>query len=117
MTTLLALGGSAVLMAMWVTASRIEFAIRRSVGARRWQIRLYVVGKALTAAGAGIGIGLGFFGPALWPEIARLVPGVSYWQPRLILGVAAALTAVAVIAALGPAWRAARSSPAELSDP
>ncbi len=114
-TMLLALGGIVVLMGTWVSASRSEFAIRRAVGAGRWQIRRFVLGRALTAAGVGIGLGLVFFGPAIWPEIARLVPGVSYWRPGLVAGVGAGLAAVTVLAAIGPAWRAAHSSPAELT--
>ena len=114
-TLLLAVGGIAILMIMWVTASRTEFAIRRSVGGRRWQIRRFVLGQAVTAAGAGVGIGVVFFGPALWPEIARLIPGVSYWQPGWVAAVASGLAVVAVVAAVGPAWRASRSSPAELT--
>ncbi len=114
-TMLLALGGIVVLMGSWVSASRSEFAIRRAVGAGRWQIRRFVLGRAVAAAGAGIGLGLVFFGPVVWPEIARLIPGVSYWRPGLVTGVAAGLTTVTLLAGLGPAWRAARSSPAELT--
>ena len=114
-TLVLAVSGIAILMMMWVTASGTEFAIRRSVGARRWQIRRYVLGQAVTAAGAGVGLGVVFFGPVLWPEIAQLVPGVSYWQPGLVVAVASGLAVVAVVAAVGPAWRASRSSPAELT--
>ncbi len=114
-TLLLALGGIVVLMVIWVTASRTEFAIRRSVGAGRWQIRRLVLGRALFAAVAGVGIGVVFFGSALWPEIAQLIPGVSYWQPRLVLNGSVGLVTVAVLAALAPAWRASKSSPAELT--
>ena len=114
-TLLFAGGGIAILMVRWVTASRTEFAIRRSVGARRWQIRSFVLRQTMTAALAGVGIGVVFFGPAMWPEIARLIPGISYWQPRLVFGVATGLVAIAVLAALGPAWKAAESSPSELT--
>ncbi len=116
LTVLLAAGGIAVLMAMWVSGSRIEFSIRRSVGARRWHIRSFVLGRALSVAAAGVGVGLVFFGPAVWPEIAQLVPGLSYWQPGLVAGVAGGLAAVSVLAAVGPAWRAAEASPAELTN-
>ncbi len=114
-TLLLAAGGIAVLMAMWVSGSRIEFSIRRSVGATRWRIRSFVLARALTVAGAGIGVGLVFFGPALWPEIAQLVPGLSYWQPALVLAVAGGLAAATVAAAVVPAWQASEASPAELT--
>lgn len=94
---------------------RWAFSIRRSVGATRWRIRSFVLARALTVAGAGIGVGLVFFGPALWPEIAQLVPGLSSWQPALVLAVAGGLAAATVVAAMGPAWQAAEASPAELT--
>ena len=114
-TLLLAAGGIAVLMAIWVSGSRIEFSIRRSVGATRWQIRSFVLTRALVVSGAGTGVGVVFFGPVLWPAIAQLVPGLSYWQPALVFGMAGGLAAITVLASVGPAWQAAKARPAELT--
>jgi putative ABC transport system permease protein len=110
----LALIGTMSLMIIWVGRLRPEVAIRRAVGARRLAIVLLVVGQALRTGLLGIAICLTFFAPALWPELGRFAAGVSAWDFGLVARSAALLVAGAVIAALVPAWKASRASPAEV---
>ena len=80
----------------------------------RYGIRTLARTPALTVAAllalAGVGIGLGA-ALALTRIVASLLFGVSATDPRVFTGVALFLLAVAVLAALLPAWRAARVDP------
>ncbi len=110
----LAVVGTMSLMLLWVRALRQELAIRRSVGARRRQVIALVLAHAARTGIWGVGLALAFFGPALWPELGRIMPGVPAWEPDLVFGAAAILVAAALIAAIAPAIRASRATPADL---
>lgn len=110
----LAIAGTMSLMLLWVRALRQELAVRRSVGARRRQIVALVLGRAARTGLWGIGLALAFFGPALWPELGRIMPGVPVWEPDLVAGFGALLVAAALIAAVVPAIRAGQATPADL---
>jgi putative ABC transport system permease protein len=87
-----------------------EFGVRMALGAHGFDLVSHVVRGALTvvAAGVGIGIAASIAGGEL---VASLLYGVQPWDPAIITVVALFLLAVAAIAALGPAWRAARVNP------
>jgi predicted permease len=87
-----------------------EIGVRKALGATTAGILAMVLRSSLLLT--GIGLALGFLAAVAGaPVIGSLLVGVSPVDP-LLLGVAAALVALAVIAAsLGPALRAARVDP------
>jgi putative ABC transport system permease protein len=84
-----------------------EIGIRIAVGAQVPDVVWMVLkqGLAITAAGVLVGLPLAMAGSRL---IASLLFDVSPWDPLVLAVSAALLTAVALAATLGPAWRAAR---------
>ncbi|HEU4631016.1 MAG TPA: ABC transporter permease [Gemmatimonadaceae bacterium] len=88
-----------------------EIGVRLALGAGRGRVVRQVVGQGLAVALAGVALGVGG-ALALGRVLASLVVGVSWRDPLLLGGVAAALTAVALVAAWLPAWRASRIQPA-----
>ena len=100
------------LLAVLVGSRTREIGIRLAVGASPASMARHIVGDSLRNAGAGIAIGcvLALVAGSL---IQSLLVGVSPRDPTTLGTVAAVLLAVAVIAALIPAWRAARTDPVE----
>ena len=87
-----------------------ELAIRVALGARAADIVRLVLAHAFSFAGAGIALGFGavlvlarWVQPLLFDESAR--------DPLILAGVAAAISAVALIASASPAARASRTDP------
>jgi ABC-type antimicrobial peptide transport system permease subunit len=87
-----------------------EFGVRIAVGADGRDVRRMVLRHALVLAGLGVGLGVvaarGLAGP-----MASLLYGVDATDPLTYGVVAAALTAVALLASYLPAWRASRTDP------
>lgn len=96
---------------LWVNQRRKQIGIRRAIGARKLDILRYFLVENALVTGAGVALGAGlalalnqFLASQL--EIQRL--------PLLLLPAGAAvLLLLGQVAALGPAWRAARIPPAE----
>ncbi len=109
MALLLGAIGTGALLWLWVRALRPELGIRRAVGAPRWRVVAEVLGPAAKTGLGGAVAGVIFFGPVLWPEMSRIVTGIPWWQPGLIVSIAGVLVAVAVGAALIPAVAASRA--------
>ena len=107
--TLAAVGLFGVLSQL-VTQREREFGIRMAMGARTSDVLRMVFRQAfalvLTGTAAGI---LGYL--ALSRFISSLLYQVSTTDPMTIAAVTALLTAVALLACLVPAWRAARLDP------
>jgi predicted permease len=90
-----------------------EIGVRMAVGASPGDVLGMVVarGVALTAAGIGVGmVGAALAGRTL----EAFLYDVGAWDGRVYGAVAAILSAVAVLAAMAPALRAARTSPVEV---
>jgi putative ABC transport system permease protein len=87
-----------------------ELGIRMALGADRGTIRKLVVwhGMRLALVGMGLGIGAAF---ALTRLIASFLFGVKSWDPVVFVTVPILLGAVAFLAVLLPATRAARLDP------
>ncbi|HKG92275.1 MAG TPA: ADOP family duplicated permease, partial [Gemmatimonadaceae bacterium] len=87
-----------------------EIGIRMAVGARRGDIVRLVLVDGVRAALLGLGVG-GVLALAAGRWIAPLLFQTSPRDPLVLGAVAAALTAVAVVASAIPAWRASRVQP------
>ncbi|HET7564375.1 MAG TPA: FtsX-like permease family protein, partial [Gemmatimonadaceae bacterium] len=87
-----------------------EFGVRVALGARTHDVVRHVVASALRQVGIGVAVGaaLALAGGRL---VASLLYGVRPSNPVIMLTVAMVLLCVAAIAALAPAWRAARVDP------
>ena len=96
---------------LWVNQRRKQIGVRRAIGARRRDILRYFLVENFMVTSFGIAVGLGLaLALNQWLVSALEVPRL----PLAILpaGVVA-LWALGLLAALGPAWRAARIPPAE----
>jgi ABC-type antimicrobial peptide transport system permease subunit len=82
--------------------------VRLALGAQAPALLRMVLREGVVLA--GLGVAFGVLG-ALWLTsfIEKLLFGVKRLDAPTFLGVAAVLTAVSLIACLGPAWRATRS--------
>ncbi|MDQ3697393.1 MAG: ADOP family duplicated permease [Gemmatimonadota bacterium] len=87
-----------------------EFGVRVALGARVGDVLRQVIGEGMrtVAVGVGLGIALALAGGRL---IASLLYGIEPSDPAVMVVAAATLLAVAALAALVPAWRAARVDP------
>jgi putative ABC transport system permease protein len=100
-------------LACSVGERRRELGIRSALGARRWDLASLIARSAGTQVGLGLlaGLGLGWL-------VSRALEGLLFevepWEPRVFLGVALALAAVAAAASFLPVRRAARLDPAAI---
>ncbi|HWM29108.1 MAG TPA: FtsX-like permease family protein, partial [Woeseiaceae bacterium] len=87
-----------------------EIGIRRALGAEAADVVRMVVGRAMLLAGGGLVAGL-LASFALTRILSGLLYGVSATDPLTFAGVTILLAAVALLASLVPARRAARVDP------
>jgi putative ABC transport system permease protein len=110
---LLAAIGLAAVMAAYVRHRDREIAVRMALGATPANVRRLVLGEAAWLAGAGAGAGL-----AGAVAATRVVRGQLYeihaLDPLTLAGAALLLIAASLLAACGPARRAARLEAAQL---
>ena len=97
----------------YATASRThEIGVRLALGAGPADVRRLVLRSGLALAALGVTLGvLGALAGGRWA--APLLFDVSPRDPAVLGAVALVLLAVALLACLAPAWRAARVAPAE----
>lgn len=89
---------------------RKEIGIRMALGARRRQVRSWVLAKGLTLAAVGIAVGLGL-ALAATRLLGSVLHGVNAFDPFSFVVMPAVLLAVATLATWLPAWRASRIEP------
>jgi putative ABC transport system permease protein len=97
-------------MAMSARERLGEYAVLKSMGFRPRHLSLIILGESLLLATAGgiLGLLLSFPAVGLFPDtVTQYFPDLSVKPPTLALGLAVAL-GVGVVAAVLPAWRAAR---------
>jgi len=107
---LITCSGIVGMASLWVTQRRKQIGVRRALGARKMDILRYFITEnfMITSAGVfgGVALGLGLNHLLVSKlEMARLPGGY-------LLGGAVVFWALGVLAAYGPAWRAASISPA-----
>ena len=107
---LLAALGVFGVMSYAVAQRRREIGIRVALGADPSELLRMVLGNALALVGAGIGVGL-LGAVALSRIMATLLFELSPTDPATLVGVAALLAAVALLASYLPARRATRVDP------
>ena len=93
-----------------VTQRTQEFGVRIALGAQLSDVLRLVLGEGAqtVAVGVGCGVALALAGGRL---IASLLYGIEPSDPITLAAVAVMLLAIAMLAALAPAWRAARVDP------
>lgn len=94
-----------------VTQRTHEFGIRIALGARMGDVLRLVVGEGVRVVAVGVLIGVAL-AIASGKLIASLLYGVEPSDPVVLLAVTGSILAVAAIATLVPAWRAASVDPA-----
>ena len=96
---------------LWVNQRRKQIGVRRAIGARQRDILRYFLVENFMVTSLGIAVGLGLaIALNQWLVSALEVPRLplQYLPVGVVL-----LWALGLLAALGPAWRAARIPPAE----
>ncbi len=107
--TLAAIGIGGVL-AHSVSMRRRELGIRLSLGASQARILKMILGHGLSLVSTGVVIG--FFGAlALSQTLASWLFGVAAFDATIFLAAPVLLIVVALLSAMGPAWRAAWLDP------
>ena len=102
-----------VALAQALEDRRYDLAILRTLGASRRNVASVLLAESLMLAGAGTVLGLvvahasAYAIATWWPEAAPLATAALRWLPEEWAIVALALAA-GILAALWPAWRAAR---------
>jgi len=89
-----------------------EIGVRVALGAQRGDVLRLIVGHGALLGGLGVAIGLAG-GLGVTRFLRTLLYGVSPFDPVSFLGVAALLTAIALLASYIPARRAAKVDPVE----
>jgi putative ABC transport system permease protein len=109
----LSLVGIYGVMAYFVQQHTREIGIRLAIGGNPGQVRRLVVvhGLRLVLAGVVVGVGGALLAGRL---MSTVLFGVSPTDPRILVGVPAALLAAAIAACLIPAQRAAAMDPADI---
>lgn len=87
-----------------------EIGIRVALGATRIDVARMVMRQGLAIGGIGVAAGI-LAALGLGQVMSTLLYGVKPNDPMTLLEVAASLAIVALLACLGPSWRAARVDP------
>jgi predicted lysophospholipase L1 biosynthesis ABC-type transport system permease subunit len=96
--------------AFQVSTRKREVGVRVALGAGSPRIMRSIVGRGILPVLAGVTLGL-ILAWTTGGAVESLVYGVTARDPSTLLGVAAVLTFVALLALLGPATRATRTEP------
>jgi hypothetical protein len=107
---LIAIGGTLVLLRLWLDAQRRELGVMRAVGATRGTITRRLVGRAALVAVGGSAVGA-WGGLIAWDVLPRLVPGAPPWDGRVVGESALVLSTGVLLAAWWTARRVGRTPP------
>lgn len=107
---LIAIGGTLVLLRLWLDAQRRELGVMRAVGATRGTITRRLVGRAALVAIGGSAVGA-WGGLIAWDVLPRLVPGAPPWDARVVGESALVLSTGVLLAACWTARRFGRTPP------
>lgn len=107
----IALLGTFTTLRMWVQSRAAELGLRRSVGATRLSVALFVLRHAVAMAAGGIAIGLFLFAVIARPSIADLFAGLPAWNGNVVLFLGLLLVGTATGSALLATWTILRRPP------
>jgi ABC-type antimicrobial peptide transport system permease subunit len=93
-----------------VTQRTHEFGVRVALGAQVGDVVRQVLGEGLRTVFVGVAVGV-VLALAAGRLIAAMLYGIAPRNPAVLAMVSAALLGAAAVAALVPAWRAARADP------
>ncbi len=93
-----------------VTRRTNEIGIRLALGSPRGRVLWSVVRESWTLVAVGVVVGVPA-AMALTRLLSSLLYGVTPWDPWVLGGAVACLFVVALVAGIGPAWRAVRVDP------
>jgi ABC-type antimicrobial peptide transport system permease subunit len=110
---LLAAIGLYAVISYTVLQRRQEIGIRMALGARAQQVMRWVLGQGLALIGAGVVVGA-LAALSFGRLLSALLFGVEATDPVTFGGVALLLAAIALLASIVPALRAARLDPASV---
>jgi ABC-type antimicrobial peptide transport system permease subunit len=99
-------------MSYTVARRTAELGIRLALGASRGAVLRLVLNNVLALVGAGLLAGLALSVVGVH-AVRSLLFGLSPYDPATMLGAAAVLVIVSVVAGLRPAWRAGHVDPTE----
>lgn len=112
LSLLLAALGMYSVTAYTVAQRRYEFALRLAMGATRGLVLRRVLLQGATVAAAGVVVGIAF-SVALWKLSVTLVGDVGGVSAAAYVMAAVGVLLIAIVAVLGPAWRASAVEPME----
>lgn len=107
---LLAMVGIYTVMTYVVTQRTSELGLRMALGAARGNVIRLVVSRAATLAAMGLFIGAGM-SLAVSRLIGAMLFGLRATDPVTYASVLLSVAGIAILAAVGPAWRASRIDP------
>lgn len=100
----IALLGTFTTLRMWVLSRAAELGLRRSVGATRLSVAMFVLRHAVALAAGGVLIGLFLFAVVVRPSIADLFLDLPAWNGNAVLSLGILLVGTAVGSALLATW-------------
>lgn len=106
----IAVVGTFTMLRLWVRSRAAELGVRRSVGATRVRIVLFVIRRTIMVAIAGVALGLFLLGSIVRPSLGDLFVNLPAWNPGLVILLSLLLSGVAVAGAMIPTWRLLRGS-------
>jgi len=106
----IAVVGTFTILSMWVRSRAAELVLRRSVGATRFRLTLYVVNRTMVVAVGGVGLGIFLFAAIVRPSIADLFADLPAWDSGLVIRLALLFVATALAGSLLPTAKALRKS-------
>ncbi len=112
LAALLAAVGLHAVLSFVASTRRRETAVRLALGASAWRVAASLAGRSSLAVGAGLAAGI-FGAVSAERFVSSQLYGVSPGQPWVWLLAGGATLAIGAMAAIGPAVRAIRTTPAE----
>ena len=107
-TAIIAVGGLLVMLGLWLESQKRELGVRRAVGARRRDVHVLVLSRAVLVAGGGSLFGA-WLGQIAWDVLPRVVPGAPIFDGAAVMQTGAGLSALTLIVAFLLAHRFTRT--------
>jgi predicted lysophospholipase L1 biosynthesis ABC-type transport system permease subunit len=110
----IALLGTFTTLRMWVRSRAAELGLRRSVGATKLSVAMFVLRHAVAMAAGGLAIGLFLFAVIARPSIADLFADLPAWNGNVVLSLGVLLVGTAIASALLATWTLLQRPPSAI---